>query len=212
MNLEQYRAAFLVITLGLALVAVSPMLAIVVKFPDNSDGFSEYWLLGPGHTAADYPFNVTAGEVYNIFVCLENHMGSSEYYRIYVKFGNNDQIHFDEPSSLSPLYEFRAFVGDEASWESPVAFGFQNVAINDNVVTVDNVTTTLPIEDSILSVGDITINGIVFPVDASTSWDSELDGFYFRLSFELWRYDAALNDFSFHDRIVGLRLNMTLSQ
>ena len=212
MNLEQYRAAFLVITLGLALVAASPLLALVVTFPYTSDGFSEYWLLGPRHVAADYPFNVTDGETYNIFVCLENHMRSSEHYRIYVKFGNTAQIHFDKPSSLPPLYEFRAFVGDESSWESPVAFGFQNVAIHDNVVTVDNVTTTLPIENSTLSVGDITINGIVFPVDASTSWDSELDGFYFRLSFELWRYEASLNDFSFHDRIVGLRLNMTASQ
>ena len=60
--------------------------------------------------------------------------------------------------------------------------------------------------------GDITINGTVFPVDASMSWDSESSGFYFRLSFELWRYDEQLNDFSFDDRTVGLRLNMTSSE
>ena len=74
-----------------------------------------------------------------------------------------------------------------------MTFGFQNVYV----------------EDVVLSVDDVIINGIVFPVDASTSWDSENSGFYFRLSFELWRYDVVLKSFRFHDRVVGLRLNMT---
>jgi hypothetical protein len=86
------------------------------------------------------------------------------------------------------------------------------VAVKDNVVTVDNVTTVLPIENSTLSVGKITINGTVFPVDASTSWDSENNGFYLRISFELWRYNSTLKDFSFDNRLVGLRLNMTISE
>jgi hypothetical protein len=65
------------------------------------------------------------------------------------------------------------------------------------------------IEDAVLSVDKIIINEMVFPVDVHTSWDSENSGFYFRLSFELWRYDTVLKSFRFHDRIVGLQLNMT---
>lgn len=214
MNLEQYRAVFLVITLGLSLVAASPILTILVPFTDVSEEFSEIGLLGPEHTTTNYPFNVIDGEMHNIFVWLENHMGSSEFYMIYVKFGNTTQLDFDssEPSSLPPLYEFRAFVGDEAYWESLMTFGFQNVVIDDNGVTVDNVTMNSPTEDSVLFVDDIIINGIVFPVDASTSWDSEYGGFYFRLSFELWRYNATVKDFSYHDRVIGLQLNITISE
>jgi len=213
-NLEEYRTMFLVITLGLALVAAYPALAIFVPFTDGSEKFSEVWLLGPGHTAEDYPFNVGAGEMHSIFVCLGNHMGSSEYYMVYVKFGNSTQLDFDssEPGSLDPLYEFRVFVGDEAFWESPVTFGFQNVFIEDNVLIVDNVTMNVAIEDAVLSVDEVLINGMVFPVDASTRWDSEKSGFYFRLSFELWRYDLALQSFKFDNRVVGILLNMTSSQ
>jgi hypothetical protein len=212
-NPKKYRTVFLVITLGLVLVAASPMFTTVVELPENSNAFSELWLLGPEHTADDYPYNVTEGEAYNVFVCLGNQMTSSEYYKLYVKFGNNTQFNFDrsEPSSLPHLYEFQAFVGDEGFWESPVSFGFQNVTLVDNVMVVDNVTTVLPIQESMLSVDEVTINGIVFPVDATTSWDSADNGFIFRLSFELWHFDEALNDFSFHERVVDLRLNMTIS-
>jgi len=210
-NLDEYRTLFLVVTLGLALVAAYPALAMVVPFTGASEEFSEFWLLGPGHTAEDYPFNVGAGEMHSIFVCLGNHMGSSEYYMVYVKFGNSTQLDFDssKPGSLPPLYEFRVFVGDEDVWESPVTFGFQNVYIGDTVLIVDNVTMNVPIEDAVLSVDDVIINGMVFPVDASTTWDSEKSGFYFRLSFELWRYDTMLKSFRFHNRVVWLQLNMT---
>jgi hypothetical protein len=210
-NLEEYRTLFFVATLGLALVAASPALAMVVPFGGGSEELSEFWLLGPNRVAEDYPFNVSAGEMYSVFVGVGNHMGSSEYYKVYVKFGNSTQLDFNSSkhSSLSPLYEFRGFVGDGDFWESPVTFGFQNVSLVDKALSVDNVTMNASIEDAVLSVDEVMINGMVFPVDAHTSWDAESGGFYFHLSFELWRYDTVLKSFMFHNRIVGLRLNMT---
>lgn len=211
MNLEDYRTLFMVVTLGLALIAASPAIALVVPFGGGSEQFSEFWLLGPNHAAEDYPFNVSAGEMYSVFVGVDNYMLSPEYYKVYVKFGNSTQLDFNssKPSSLPPLYEFQGFVGDGDFWESPVTFGFQNVSLVDKVLSVDNVTTDALIEDAVLSVDEVVINGIVFPVDAHTSWDAEKGGFYFRLSFELWRYDTTLKSFMFHNRIVGLPLNMT---
>jgi len=210
-NLDDYRTLFIVVTLGLALIAASPAIALVVPFGGGSEQFSEFWLLDPNHAAEDYPFNVSAGEMYSVFVGVGNHMGSPEYYKVYMKFGNITQLDFNssKPSSLSPLYEFQGFVGDGDFWESPVTFGFQNVSLVDKVLSVDNVTMNAPIEDAVLSVDEVIINGMVFPVDAHTSWDAENAGFYFRLSFELWRYDMVLKSFMFHNRIVGLRLNMT---
>ena len=196
MNLEQYRTLFIVVTLGLALLAASPVLGVVVSFEGGSEKFSEFWLLGPNHVANDYPFAVGADETYRIFVGVGNHMGSSEYYKVFVKFRNSTQslpdVNGSEPSSLPPLYESMFFVADEEVWESPMTFGFKDVSV----------------EGDVLSVGDVIVNGVTFPVDASAIWDSERGGFYFQLFFELWRYDVGCQAFRFHDRFVGLLLNL----
>jgi len=197
-NLEEYRTLFIVVTLVLALVAVSPVLGVVVP-QGGSERFSEFWLLGQGHIAEGYPFHVGVDEEYRVFVGVGNHMGGSEYYMVNVKFRNGTQslpdIDGSEPSSLSPLYEYRFFVGDGEVWESPVTFGFEGVVV----------------EGDVLVVGDVIVNGVSFPVDASTSWDSEKGGCFFQLFFELWRYDVVSRAFRFHDRFVGLWLNMTVS-
>jgi hypothetical protein len=195
-NLEEYHTLFLVVTLGLILVAASPMLSLVV--PEvSSERFSEFWLLGPDHMADGYPFSVGVGEEYTAFVGVANHMSASEYYIVYVKFGNGTEYLTDVDggmaSSLSPLYEFRFFVGDGEAWESSVTFGFEDVVV----------------EDDVLSVGEIVVDGVSFPVDVSAVWESEDNGYFLHLFFELWRYDNELDGFRFDDRFVGLWLNMT---
>jgi uncharacterized membrane protein len=196
-NLDQYRTLFVVVTLELALIVASPMLAMVVSFGVSSEQFSEFWLLGPNHVAEDFPFNVSAGEMYSVFVGVGNHMGSSEYYRVYVKVRNGSKSLPDGkgglPSSLSPVYEYRFFVGADEVWESPVSFGFDDVVV----------------EGDVLSVGEVVVDGVTFPVDVFAVWDSEREGYFFQLFFELWRYDVDSRSFRFDDRFVGLWLNMT---
>jgi len=196
-NLDDYRALFLVVTLGLALIVASPLFGVIVPFGGGSERFSEFWLLGPSHMAEGYPFNVTAGEEYRVFVGVGNHMGGSEYYMVSVKFRNSSQslpdITGSEPSSLPTLYEYRFFVGDGEVWEMPVTFGFEDVVV----------------EGDFLVVGDVTVDGVVFPVDVSAVGDVERGGCFFQLFFELWRYDVMSESFRFDDRFVGLWLNMT---
>jgi len=198
-DLEDYRVLFFVVTLGLALVAASPALSVAVSFGGGSERFSEFWLLDGLHRTEYYPFDVGVNESYGVFVGVGNHMGSSEYYRVFVKFRNSTQslpdIDGSVPSSLSPLYEFRFFVADGEVWESRLTFGFEDVSLVGDVVFV----------------GGVTINGVVFPVGSSAVWDSEYGGFYFQLFFELWRYDVTMQSFRYHNRFVGLWLNMTAS-
>lgn len=201
MNLKTYHNLFISITLVLILVAASPVLATVISFQSGSDQFTELWLLGPDHLAGNFPFNVKASEVYEIFVNVVNNMHGSEYYLVQVKFRSftqciADQVADSQPSSLSPLYEFRFSVATENRWESPVNFGFEGVSFGEDTATVR----------------DLVVNDIVFPVDASTRWDSEANCFCFQLFFELWRYDVALQSFKFDNRYVGIWLNMTNSQ
>ena len=198
MNLEDYRVLFFVGTLGLALVVASPALSVVVPFGGGYERFSEFWLLGLGHMAEDYPFDVAVGEEYSVFVGVGNHMGCSEYYVVYVKFRNGTQplpdIDNSMASSLPPLYEFRFFVADGESWESILKFAFQDVSF----------------EDGSVYVGVLTVNDVAFFVDSLSVWDSKNNGFYFQLFFELWRYDVASQGFRFHNRFVGIWLNMTV--
>jgi len=196
-NLEDYRTVFAVTSLALVLVAAAPTLSMVVAFPRSTERFSELWVLGPNHMAEDYPFNVRVGEEYRVFVGVGNHMGCSSYYMVYVKFRNQSQPLPDAsnstPSPLPPLYEFRFLIMDGGSWEAPLTFTFLEVT---------------RWEDSCL-VRRISINDVVFSVDSPSSWDSENNGFYYQLFFELWLYDMTSRSLQFHNRFVGIWLNMT---
>ena len=134
-----------------------------------------------------------------VFVGVGNHMGGSEYYMVNVKFRNSTQslpdIDGSEASVLPSLYEFRFFVGDGMVWEMPVSFGFEDVVV----------------ENDVLVVGDVIVDGVSFPVDVSAVLDVEGGGFVFQLFFELWRYDVVSRAFRFHDRFVGIWLSMTVS-
>jgi hypothetical protein len=198
-NLEEYRTLFAATSLALILVATVPVVGLVVSFPGSGESFSELWVLGPNHMAEGYPFNVSFGEEYSVFVGVGNHMGCSEYYMVYVKFRNQTQplpdVSDSKPSPLLPLYEFRFFVADGEIWESLLTFAFQDVSV----------------QGDIMFVGNVSINGVVFSVDCFSMWDSENDGFYFQLFFELWIYDTMSHGFQYHDRFVGIWLNMTVS-
>ena len=198
-NFKSYQIHLIVIVLVVVLVGASFVFGDLDFFPDTPEQFSEFWLLDADRMTENYPFNVSSGASYTVFVDVANHMGSSQQYRVYAKFRDSNQSVLERntglPSSSSPLYEFEFSIEDEEVWGSAVNFGFQDVSV----------------EDDVLTVGDVIINGVVHSVDASTSWDSRINGFYFELFFELWRYDADLRSFRFDDRSVGIRLNMTSS-
>jgi len=126
-----------------------------------------------------------------------NHMSCSQYYVVYVKFRNQTQplpnATASEPSSLSPLYEFQFFLADGETWETSVSCIIEDVRFDGNSSFVTG----------------ISINDHVFAVDRFSSWNSQQNGFYYQLFFELWLYSGDLQVFQFHDRFVGIWLNMT---
>jgi len=197
MNFEDYRTVFQVGSLVFVLLAASPALSLVVSFPRGGESFSELWLLGPNHMAEDYPFNVQAGEDYSLFLGVGNHLGHSAYYLVYAKFRNQTQplpnASSSEPSSLSSLYTFEFFLADGDVWETPVIFQVLSASFQGNVVVVDR----------------ISVDDRAFQVGCSLTWDSENSGFYFQLFFELWLFNSTRSSFQFHDRFVGIWLNMT---
>lgn len=197
MNLEDYRTAFTSVGFVLMLIAASPILNILFPFSDGGERFSEIWVLGPTHMLEDYPLNVTVGEEKQVSLEVVNHMGRSAYYVVFVKFRNQTQVAPNSttatPSSLAPLYEFRTVIADGATWEVPVFFSFLDASRFGDSFVVKNVS----------------INGVGFAVDYSSLWDLENTGFFIQLFFELWICDDVGWSFRYHNRFVGLWLNLT---
>jgi len=196
-NLEEYRTVFAVGSLILILVGSAPTLSLFVPFSGEGERFSELWILGPGHMAEDYPFNVEANETYRVFVGVGNHMGCSAYYVVYVKFRSQSEplpnATAGTPSPLPPLCEYRVFLEEGESWEAPLTFSFSGVSFFENQSLVES----------------CIMNDAAFRVDKLALWDGENDGYYYQVFIELWIYDAESYAFQFHNRFVGIWLNMT---
>jgi len=185
MKLEDFKVVF-----------ASPTLGLILHLP-GGEKFSEFWLLGPGHMAEGYPFEVRAGESYLVHVGVDNPMGSSAYYVVYVKFRNQTEplpnVTAETPSPLLPLFVYKVFLEDGGTWEQLLNFSFQVVSF----------------KDARCWVGNLTVNGITVNVGKHALWDSENKGYFYQLFMELWIYDEASRDFHFHNRFVGIWLNMT---
>jgi hypothetical protein len=148
--------------------------------------------------AQDYPFNVKTNETYSAYVGVTDHMDSSVYYYLYIKFRNESEIPPNAtagtPSLVQPLYEQRVFVQDGKNWTGSLDFSFSGISFSKNQSIIHSVT----------------LDGVTFNVDKTGSWDSENKGYYYQLFIELWIYNVTSNQAEFHDRFVGLWLNATL--
>jgi len=190
-NLEDYRVVFAVSGLILILVSSAPTLSLVLPF-SGGECFSELWILGPNHMAEDYPFNVVNNTVYNVFLGIGNHMGSSAYYMVYVKFRNQSEplpnATAGTHSPLNATAEYRIFLQGGESWEAPLTFSFLG---NQSLIQ------------------SLIVNNVEFAVNKTALWDGENNGYYYQLFLELWIYDAESDAFQYHNRFVGIWLNMT---
>ena len=198
MKFQDYRTVFQVGSLALVLLAASQGLSLIASsFPRIGESFSELWLLGPDHMAEDFPFNVQAGEEVSLYLGVGNHLDHSGYYLVYAKFRNQTQplpnSTSSKPSSLPRIYEFQFLLEDGDAWETPLTFEILNASV----------------EGDSMSVESVSVDGRALDLDCSSIWDSENSGFYFQLFFELWVYNSESSSFQFHDRFVGVWLNMT---
>ena len=204
MSIGKYGASFLVVVAIVALLVASPALSRALVYP-RTEFFSEMWVLGPNNTAEDYPFNVSSGQSYGVYLGLGNQLGYCAYYQVEVKFRNESQsmpsslgaVEDRVPSDLPSLFNVSAFVADQGSWELPVSFGFDYVYdANASVVRFES----------------LTFNGNVLSLAGeSTVWDGNMTRFYGDLVFELWLYNASSGSFGYNGRFVDLMLNMTVT-
>jgi uncharacterized membrane protein len=197
MKLEGYKLVFVAIGfIGILLIA-SPTLADLIHAP-TEEKYSELYLLGSEKSAANYPFNIAVAQNNSIYVGVRNHLGSSGYYVLYVKFGNETDLlpTREKPSSLSPLYEYRVSIQDNLNWESSLTFSVSSASISGNKAQINT----------------LQINGVAFNVDKHVMWDSNSTTFKYQLFFELWLYNSSSKTVLYNDRFVNLQLNLTSSK
>ena len=206
MNLNEFKVLLLLVTAVVALFVASPALQRVLVYP-QTEFFTEVWLLGPGHMAEGFPYNVTSGESYNIYLGAANHLGDASYYSVQVKFRNSTQSapdSFNRTYSSQPaLYTMYLVVPDNELREVPLTFGFDYrfQSGNETVIIPQVVFDRLRFNDVSLSLEGYT-----------SDWDPEKGVFFGNLFFEFWIYDEALGGFQYHERYVDLKFNMTSAQ
>jgi uncharacterized membrane protein len=198
LKLEEYKLIILAVGLIGVLIAASPLLAMNMHLP-SGEKFSELYVLGPGHMAEDYPFNIAVGQNYSIYAGVGNHLGSSAYYVLYVKLQNKtDPMLNSTTATLRPfpaLCEFRFVIPDDQYWEIPLTFTLSNVSISGNQSLIRQ----------------LLIDNVSFDVSKQAVYDSNSTTFDYRLLFELWLYDVPSNSVQFNNRFVYLQLNVTKS-
>jgi hypothetical protein len=189
-NFKKLRNVYVFSCIGLCLIFLSPTLAIIIPVPEGQE-FSELWILGPTHIMGDYPFNVSIGSNYHVFLGVGNQMGRLEYYLVKVKLRNQSESMPDSslgvPSELPATYEYQLFLRDNSTWETEFTFSLRDVSS----------------EGSVGRISTIVINGYPLSVDKIATQDESDGGFYYELFFELWIYDATISGFRFHNRYAG---------
>jgi hypothetical protein len=195
MRLQDYK--YILIALGLigVLLASSPALSLVVSLPPG-EKFSELYILGPGHMAENYPYNVAVGQQNLVYVGVTNHMISTQYYVLFLKFGNHTDplpnATLATPSPLPPLFEYRFAVQNNATLENQLAFSITDTTSNQNTSTINT----------------IMINDLYFNVNKTAIIDNESPEIDFRLLIELWKYDPEKNLLEYDNRFIFLVLNL----
>lgn len=96
-------------------------------------------------------------------------------------------------STLPALYEFNTFLSDGGTWEAPLTFQVNGLTFNDGTSKLSSVT----------------INGVEFPVNQTSAWNSSNAGYYYYLFVELWTFNSTLGTSQYNNRFVSLVLNMT---
>ena len=202
MRFGEFRVLFLIVVAVLALLVASPALSRLLVYP-RTEFFTELYLLGSNHMAEDYPYNVTRGQNYGVFLDVANHLGYTAYYLVEVKFRNITQSapyafgssSNQTPSNLPSLYNITAFVADEETWELPLTFSF-DYAFNATSLQVN-------FQSMILNGATLSLNSY------STSWNATMRMLPGNLVLELWLYNSTTSSFQYNHRFLSLWLNMT---
>jgi uncharacterized membrane protein len=106
----------------LAVLVILVLFGVVQPFfPFNVQHYSELGLLGPDGTVANFPTSLVAGHNVTLYGYVGNHEGSSEYYTLVVKLGNETTLVSNSSSAVAPMIaNYSQIIGNNASYTFPM--------------------------------------------------------------------------------------------
>jgi uncharacterized membrane protein len=180
------------------LLIATPIISGLITSPQG-EPFSELYILGPERMALGYPYNIRPNQNYTVYFDVVNHVGSSAYYLVYIKFLNTSDALPDVTSGIVStaqiLYENRDLIPDEHATESKLTFSISNTIVSNKQLTI----------------GNLHLNGEDISVNKPTVWNSTTSEYQFKLLFELFMYNSQSNAEDFDRRFVYLQLNCSSS-
>jgi uncharacterized membrane protein len=190
-KLRDYKRIFVIVALIGVLLSATPAISYLLPVPEGEQ-LSELYILGPEHMANNYPFNIVSNQEYAGYVGVENHLGSSAYYVLYVKFrGLPDSI--EGTVNQEPLYEYRFSIKDGEKWEEKITFSVLRGGISADRAIITQ----------------LQINNVKFNLNERANSLSGNNGFFYEVTFELWKYDVPSNQIQYNNRAVSLQLKFT---
>lgn len=99
------------VTLVLATLGALGALGYVIATPSVEDTFTEFYILGQGSKAADYPKELKVGDEGRVIVGIINHEDKQVSYRVGVMIGGK------KSAEIGPI-----MLADEQKWEGEVIF------------------------------------------------------------------------------------------
>jgi len=102
-KIDRALTVILVISIAASLIA----LAYVIAVPKQGEKFTEFYILGPGGQASDYPTNLTTGENASLIIGIANHEYQQIYYGMELWLVNATFI--DNQTQVHQMYFFDSF-------------------------------------------------------------------------------------------------------
>lgn len=100
----------LTIVLVIAIISSISALVYVIVTPKEGEKFTEFYILGPGGMAYDYPTSVASGENSTVIVGVVNHEYQLVNYSIVLLINN------------TTMMELEATLGHNETWERPISY------------------------------------------------------------------------------------------
>jgi uncharacterized membrane protein len=195
MNLQHYKYAILLTGFIGALLIAAPLISTILPSP-QSETFSELYLFGPQHSAANYPSSIGTNEETSLFVGVTNDMGSFQYYMLEFKLANKTDPLPDSttatPSTIQPFLTQSVLIQDGKTEEYSINLKITNASYSANQATI----------------GNIEVNGLSYHINKQSERTNQIDTFSYKLIIELWIYNAQAQAFDYHNRYVSLSFQL----
>ena len=196
LTISQYKVIFVAVGI-IGIVFITALFISPFVIFTRGEQNSELFLLNSRHTAEDFPFNFDLGKKYLMYIGVDNHMGSSAYYTLKLKLGNQtDSLPNSTSATPSPLQsfcEYKFFVADNKSWEVPLTFSISNTSFEQNRSIING----------------ININTVDYVLNKESEWNTNSTGYHYVLLVELWIFNSQLDLIQFDNRFVYLNMNIT---